>query len=472
MFSRKVDRFVRRHCLLEEGAFIVVGVSGGPDSMALLDYLDSRRRRWKLHLTVATVDHRLRGEASKKDVAYVVDFCRSRGIAVESCTVDVYRQQKEEGQSVQQAARTLRYRFYQDVMKKAGADVLALGHHGDDLVETMLMRQVRGSYGKARAGMAPVRPFAGGRLIRPLLVCSKEEIETYLQSRGISPRRDPSNDLDDYTRNRFRHHVLPFLKKENPAVHLRYLYESETLMEDEQYLEEQARENLANVVVKKKPRAWTVSLPALARFPASLQRRMIHLILKYLYHDRPSALSSVHIENFFRLKDSRRPSGKLDFPCGLQVVRSYDEVLFSFNGERKFFPYAYRLTSGKKIFLPVGTIKAELSTYDGKTKTEKHQLVCDVDQLVFPLVVRSRKPGDRIKPVGMKGTKKVKDIFIDEKVPRRARDAWPLVVDGNGKILWLCGLKSAQVPAVNEKTKRVLIIHFNPVSTDVGGFGS
>lgn len=460
MFRQSVNRFIKRHHLLTEGAAVVVGVSGGPDSMALLDHLNNLKQQWNLKLIAASVDHGFRGQESARDVVYVKEYCRRHHIQFEGTFLDVDSYMKEEGLSLQQAARDCRYRFFETVMEQYCADILALGHHGDDQVETMLMRQVRGSFGTARSGIPFKRAFAGGHIIRPLLTVSKREIEMYLRGQGVEPRRDPSNERDDYTRNRFRHHVVPFLKEENPSVHLRFQYDSEMLTDDHLFLEQLAEEKLASVILKKSTGKVVLSKKAFASVPKALQRRMIHLVLNYLYVEAPSSLSSVHIESLFEWLAGVYPSGRLDFPRGLHVTRSYDEVTFTFFDEEKHFSYLYRLHADGKILLPVGAITAEIRTYNDKVEEGRDFFSCDADRVSFPLIIRTRQPGDRLFLKGMNGSKKVKAIFIDQKVAQPLRERWPVVTDQTGEILWLPGLKHSSAAEITAETKRLLILRF------------
>ncbi|HET7581008.1 MAG TPA: tRNA lysidine(34) synthetase TilS [Bacillales bacterium] len=458
-----VDRFIKRHQLLKKGAVVVVGVSGGPDSMALLDYLESVRRMWGLTLIAASADHGLRGEDSAADVSYVESYCREKEIAFEGTALAVKEYQEKHGVSVEVAARECRYRFFEKVMKRCNADYLALAHHGDDQIETMLMRQVRGSIGRARSGIPVRRPFAGGEVIRPLLAVDKSQIEAYCRERGLNPRRDPSNDSDVYTRNRFRHHVLPFIKKENPNAHRRFQYESEMLSDEDEYLMHLARTALDGVTKSENSEEIRLSIQAFSAMPIALQRRMIHLILNYLYRQIPPSLSVIHIEEVLYLLKSEQPSARLDFPLGFEVVRSYDDLVFTYKEEdNKPCAYQHTLNVPGKVSVPAGVIIAEFAREYRKHPDDSDALVCDADLVRLPIMVRTRRPGDRLLLKGMKGSKKVKAIFIDRKIRRSLRDKWPLVTDAAGTVLWLPGLKHSGAALPSRETKRLIVLRFHP----------
>ena len=217
--------------------------------------------------------------------------------------INVPKYMEETGRSPEVAARECRYQFFAEVMAECKLSHLALGHHGDDQIETVLMRLTRGSSGAARAGIPFMRPFQKGTIIRPLLGMSRNEIEQYCMVHELHPRHDSSNDQDDYLRNRFRKYVLPFLKKENGNVHEHFRRFSEELQQDEEYLQELTKEKMNTVWREKKADKVTIELDAFQRLPLPLQRRGIQLILNYLYQHRPPSLSAIHIDSFFSLID-------------------------------------------------------------------------------------------------------------------------------------------------------------------------
>ena len=237
--------------------------------------------------------------------------------------INVPEYMEKTGKSAEVAARECRYHFFAEVMREYELSHLALAHHGDDQIETVLMRLTRGSTGTARAGIPFTRPFQNGTIIRPFLCLSRNEIEEYCVEHNLNPRYDPSNDTDVYLRNRFRKYVLPFLKKENSNVHEQFRRFSEEIQQDEEFLQELTNEKMNTVWKEKRPGKVTIDIDAFQAIPSPLQRRGIQLILNYLYQQKPQALSAVHIDSIFMLMERNNPSGKLDFPLGLKVIRSY-----------------------------------------------------------------------------------------------------------------------------------------------------
>ncbi|MBW7651631.1 tRNA lysidine(34) synthetase TilS [Anoxybacillus sp. ST4] len=453
-----VHQFIEKHQLLECGTTVVVGVSGGPDSLALLHFLWSERERYHIQIVVAHVDHMLRGKQSEEDMHFVKHFCEQRSIICEVTKYDVRAYMKRTKKGVQEAARDCRYDFFEQVMKKYKARYIALAHHGDDQVETVLMRLVRGSTPKGYAGIPVKRPFGDGYIIRPFLCIDRQQIEQYCQENELYARHDPSNDKDDYTRNRFRHHVLPFLKRENVCVHEHVQQFSEIVSEDEAFLEQLTKEKLKHVMNEQEGRI-RVDVPSFMRMPKPLQRRGIQLILNYLYGNVPSTLSSIHIEQVLRFFERKHPSGMLHFPNGLKMIRQYEACIFTFQYEQPC-EYEFVMHIPDTIMLPNGyqLMSEFVDHYPCIAGDER--VVIDMDQVVLPLRVRTRKHGDRMKVKGMEHAKKVGRIFIDEKVPMNERDQWPIVEDANGNIIWIPGIKKSAYTATNITKNRYIVLHY------------
>lgn len=443
MFERKVIEYIETHQLIPEGSHILVGVSGGPDSLVLLHLLKSWQELFKCQIVCAHVDHMFRGKESYDDYLFVEKTCKEWDIPFEGKQIDVAAYMNDSGESTQLAARNLRYAFFQEVMEKHHLDVLVLGHHGDDQVETMLMRLTRGSAEKARAGIPVKRPFASGCLARPLLCAARSEIESYVKQHELDPRMDPSNEKNDYLRNRFRHVVLPFLKKENPNVHEHFQRFSEELTDDEVYLQSLAAKELNGIWLERKMDGSVIDLVRLLMVPKPLQRRMIHLILNYLYIKRPSSLSAVHIDQLLTLFTNPHPSAELHLPDGLIVEKSYQKGIFRFFTNESP-EYSIKLDVPGETILPNGYIikahyiKDEMSVLNGN-----HTFLLSASSVSLPLTARTRINGDRMTVKGLGGTKKLKGIFIDKKIPRQERTTWPVVVDQAGEIVWLPGLKKS-----------------------------
>lgn len=443
--EKVVRSFIQKKKLLHKGAKVLVGVSGGPDSMALLHFLNKIRGQLQLELTVLSVDHQLRGADSVDDLAYVKAICGEWGIAFIGISLNVPEHEAIHRLSTEVAARELRYQFFEEKMQELGADYLALGHHGDDQIETLLMKLVRSASSTAFSGIPVRRALGGGEIIRPLLAVTKEEIEAYCAEHGIEARVDATNFETVHTRNYYRKHVLPLLKAKNSNLHITAQHLSETLQEDEAFLQKEAKKVLEQTVKYNPEKHMAVmEIKLFKKNDHSLQRRTFQLILNYLYETLPDQLSYAHEEAFFALLQHNDGNVQIDFPSALKLNKAYDRLTFYFQDQ-----HTQPKTFHETLDLP-GTVQLQ----DGSTITAK--LVDNIEEedqfsfyitirkVALPLHVRTRIPGDRMSWEGLNGTKKLKDIFIDAKIPLAKRDCWPVLVDHNGEILWLIGLKKGE----------------------------
>lgn len=354
-----VTAFIRKNQLVTSGATVLVGVSGGPDSMALLHFLCSIREEWELRLIAISIDHQLRDAQSQTDLDYVRAMCDRWDIPFIGASLDVpaYKQDKQMGTQI--AAREMRYQFFAEQMEKQEADYLALGHHGDDQVETMVMGLVRSANSSDFSGIPVKRDFATGSIIRPFLGVTKDEINAYVEARDIIPRIDPTNNETVYTRNFFRKKVIPLLKEKNSNIHTTVQHLSETLSEDEQYLREQADKGFKEIVEVDEERPFAeFEIDMFQAQHSALQRRIFHLILNYLYDRLPKDLSYVHEEQFFALLQSGKGNVQIDFPAHLKLEKVYGKLMFYFfMQERVHHPSYYKtLEVPGRIDFPDGSV--------------------------------------------------------------------------------------------------------------------
>ena len=458
MLEHTTKEFIHDHQLIENGDRIVVAVSGGPDSLALLHFLDSNKDKWGIDVRAAHLDHMFRGEESYQELLFVKGFCENRNIPFYGERVDVSSEIERTNGSLQDVARNTRYEFLMGVMEEVSATKLALGHHGDDQVETILMKMTRGTSGSSRAGIPLKRTFAAGEIIRPFLNVTKEDIEHYCERHELSPRRDPSNEKEDYTRNRFRKRVLPFLKNENPHVHLHFQRFSEEMAEDEAYLEELTREKL-NKVWNNTDDYSSLHIDGFLAMAQPLQRRGINLILNYLYKLRPSSLSSIHIYDVLGILKGKTPNASLDLPKGLKVTRAYHTCYFHF-GDLALteVPYCYELQVDNRLDIQ-GEYQFFLYSSPPVEELTDDVIYLDPGEVTLPLSVRTRRSGDRMKVKGLDGSKKLKTLFIDHKLPAHLREEWPIVVDSDDHILWVPGMKKS-IYDLGEEQENSLVLQF------------
>lgn len=444
--ENKIEAFIEKHQLIEKQRRVIVGVSGGPDSMALLHFLWYRRTKYKLDIIAVGVDHQLRTNVSEQDMLYVKRQCEQWDIPFSMSKVDVIAYKQKHKVGTQLAARSLRYEVFAEKMQQYEADYLALGHHGDDQIETMLMGMTRMTSLQGLRGIPFKRSFARGEIIRPLLPLTKEEIETYCAAYEINPRIDDSNFETDYTRNELRLHVVPILKDKNHYLHQTIQQLSETIQEDEAYIMSEAEKLLSNIVtLHESHQGATIEINHFTKHPVSLQRRVFRLTLNYLYKQNiPDKISYTHEQIFLQLLEDSTANKLLHFPRQLQVEKSYNNVHLFFKQAKKTTQSFHVVIEDipTQISLPdQSVIKVErvsdISTY----RQTAHCFIYPEAALSFPLHIRHRKAGDRMSYEGLQGSKKLKDIFIDDKVPRQRRDQLYLLTDDEAEILWLIGMR-------------------------------
>lgn len=445
VMEENITAFINKHQLLQKDRTVLVGVSGGPDSMALLHFYTTIKEEWNLTIVAIVADHQLRGEQSAKELQYVKNKCEKWGIQFVGRTIDVKAYEKEHQVSTQVASRETRYQFYKEMMHAYEANYLALGHHGDDQVETMLMGFVRTSSPVALSGIPVKRKFASGYIVRPLLCVNKAMIMDYCKENNIHPKIDPSNKDMKYARNYYRKQIIPLIKEQNHSIHQTAQRLSEALQMDEQFLQDEAEKVFYNIIHKdEKQNQVSFNITEYKSYPHALQRRTYHLILNYLYEKLPTTLSHAHEASFFSLLGDKKGNVVIDFPNKLIIEKSYDSILFNFLTDITKASFSETtLSIPGKIQLQDGTTLT--SIYTDNYHNEDINTFTLTSEISLPLHIRTRKPGDRMSWSGLDGSKKIKDIFIDEKIPRRKRDNWPIVTDNEGEIIWLVGLRKGKL---------------------------
>ncbi|GAB4072150.1 tRNA lysidine(34) synthetase TilS [Barrientosiimonas marina] len=445
-----VRAFIRHHQMVRSHTTVLLAVSGGPDSMALLHFFYNMQTIWDLRLIVVSIDHGLRGQESLDDLNFVRQTCQEWGIAFVGTSLDVGAYQAEKQIGTQKAARDMRYQFFAEQMNLYQADYLAFGHHADDQLETMLMGLIHSASVKSLAGIPLERAFASGKIIRPLLGVTKDQIEHYCRQHALRPRRDPSNAKDTYTRNDYRHNILPLLKAKNHSWHRTIRHMSASLQEDDLFLQQEARKMVHNVVNFDGPGLCArFNIYIFKSYSRPLQRRALHLILDYLYKDNKDSISYSHEEQFFAMLMDDHGHSRLDFPQSLKLVRSYASITFYFQNTPAQ-PYHKVMNIPGETEIPGGTRFSAVIT--AQTVADGHMVyLCPEQGVAWPLHIRTRRSGDRMRWSGLNGSKKLKDIFIDAKIPVNERDMWPVITDNNDNVLWLPGLKKGLPPIQAEK---------------------
>jgi len=451
MISRVRDT-LNKFSMIRAGQRVLVAASGGPDSMAMLHALFLLRDELELELAVAHLNHNLRGGESKRDFKFVEDKAAEYGLEFFGRTLRSGALKKSSAEGLQAAARDKRLSFLFDTAKKFSAGRIAMGHTMDDQAETMLMRFMKGSALPGLSGMWPVR----GLLIKPLIEIRRVEVMDFIKEQGIDYIVDSSNLKDAYLRNNIRHHLLPFIRDNyNPSIVESLARTAGALRHDNDYIE--AIAGHLGVVIKRSKREVVLDGGRLRELHHALLIRVFLGSAGAL--SKRSRISSANITDFIGLVRGQRPNAALTLPDGLFVRREYERIILSLVPPAGAVTFDMALdVPGKTKIHGVGTLEA--TVLDVPPVAFKKGAACfDYASIDGPLKARSFIPGDRIRPLGMKGHRKVKDIFIDEKIPLERRGRTPIVHVG-GEVLWVAGVRQSETCKVKKTTTKTLMIRF------------
>lgn len=424
----EVYNFIKNKIGLEPNNTIVVGVSGGPDSMALLYILNEFKKKLDLKIVCAHVNHNKRVESEQEKID-LENYCKANNIIFEYIKIT-----KWGDDNFHNEARSVRYNFFEELVMNYGAKYLMTAHQGDDLIETILMRIVRGSTLKGYSGFSRIVDKGTYKIVRPLITVTKDEIMEFDKANGIKYAIDQSNNEDHYTRNRYRHTVLPFLKHEDPKVHKKFLKYSEILLEYSDYVDKEANKVFNKVFIN-----GNLDIDKFNELDNIIQTKIIYTILEKIYGDDLLIIGAVHVELIFDLIKSNKSNSIVHLPNNVIVIKSYNELSFSFDDDESS---EYEIEIDDRVNLPNGKI---IEMVDESIDTSNYTIRLSSNEVKLPLYVRNRKDGDRIEVKGLNGTKKVKSIFIDEKIKISDRDSWPVVLDATDKIVWIPGLKKSKL---------------------------
>src|SRR5579872_2006052 len=479
-----IASYIEQHHLLPAEGTVVVAVSGGADSLCLLHILNRLcgpgKRYPQVRLHVAHLNHQLRGEESERDAAYVAYVANIWGLPISTGTVDVPQLARSEHLSLEEAARAARYRFLREVAHVQTGQTgqpIAVAHHADDQVETLLLHLLRGGGLASMTGMQPRR----GDIIRPLLGIHRSTILEYCQQHAIVAVEDSSNADTHFLRNRIRHELLPLMESMNPAIRATLLRNAEVASVDMQYIETQVDAIWPAVVLTEQDNRFTLSVLALLAFPLSLQRHLLRRLTARLCSGQsPSEPRHyILIEQFLR-HDNNGEERTLQLPAQLRLKRIVNTVCI-YQAEEDTVLNFSASTDEEKLAIPghiavQGTpwlASAEVVAEDitqhvlqalaredwsavwRLLPTNRHTVYIDGDSVDTVLTVRTRRPGDRMRPLGMAQEKKVQDILVDKHIARVERGSIPLFFTAD-RCIWLAGVCIADFVRLTNTTQRIV----------------
>lgn len=462
---RHVQRFIEQHGLIEAPGPLLVGVSGGADSICLLYILLQLRDKLDFDVHIAHLNHGLRGAESDADADYVEGLAQKLGIPLSDDKRDVKAYQLANCCSLEEAAREVRYNFFAEVAGSIGASAVAVGHNSDDQAETILMHLIRGTGLSGLRGMQPIsrRRLSSGELavIRPLLSVSRDDIEAYCNMECLAPLSDSTNASPEYLRNRIRAEVMPLLRKYNPHVSNSLSRAARMIADDMAYLDAEVTK-LWGSVVEEISNGISMNNKALADLHPALGRHLLRSALGRMQGNLRD-IELVHIEGILRA--IVHPAGKeLSLPWGLTFLGDYEQS-YIFRGENPLLLLPtlegeYNLNVPGETDITGWRIKAEVTEHEpGVIEGGDFKAVFDFDLTGSELTLRCRRDGDRFQPLGMEQTKKLQDFMVDSKIPRVWRDRVPLVC-ARDRIIWVAGWRIDHRVRVTDDTRRILRLEF------------
>jgi tRNA(Ile)-lysidine synthase len=483
MLEEKVLQTIKKFDMLSFNDRVLIGISGGPDSVTLLNVLLSFKRKYNLSFFIAHLDHMLRGKESDEDVNFVKNITRELGLPCEVKSCNLTKIARKEHLTLEEAAREYRYKFYSETAKKFKANKIALGHNADDQVETVLMRFLRGSGLEGLMGIPPVR----GKIIRPLIECSREEIEEYCKENKIDYRVDSSNKEVVYFRNKIRLELLPLLSKGyNKNIKDITLRLRNIVSEVSAYLNQETELLFREVARRESPEIVIIDLKKFTSLPLALKRRIIRKAIEVVKGNLYS-ISFRHNNEILKLTEYQLGEKEIYLPDNLMAKKIYNKIMIyrkrisKEQTEEMLAPWEYDISIPGKTKIKSLDIEVEIKILDPadiksslyftrkKSKGEFLEFI-DYNKVKPPLKLRNRRSGDRFYPLKMKGLKKVKDFFIDNKIPKSHRDLIPILVDSEDKIIWIVGMRLDDRVKINSDTKKVLYVKTKIKNTFLQGY--
>jgi tRNA(Ile)-lysidine synthase len=454
--ATRIANTIREQQLFNRGDTVIIGLSGGADSTALLDLL-ANLPDMPLRLIAAHLNHCLRSADSDVDEAFCRALAERYMIPFESRRIDVQGYADDNALNLEDAGRRARIAFFDELLAVHQASAVALAHHADDQAETVLMRLLRGSGLTGLSGMS-YRNSRG--YVRPMLGITRAEIEAHLLARGLTWREDASNLDRTFLRNRIRHELLPLLEQYNPAIRSGLATTAGIVSSENEFLTEQA--SLAvDQISHMTGQNISCSIDQLGSFHISLQRRIIRQMLSRLQGNLEQ-ISYHHIDAIRHMIMSTRPNSSISLPKNIIVSKEYDTVNFRIkdSGHQQQFhsmipcPGIYRLPCNYELTVEQVAFPERVDETSGSTA------FIDLDKAPFPWHVRTFRSGDRIQQLGMTGRKKVQDIFIDNKIPPLQRKSTPLVFCKE-ELIWVCGLRTSHRTRLDNKSSSIIRMVFS-----------
>lgn len=457
----KIKSYIREYNMINKGDRIVAGVSGGADSVCLFHVLLELKKEYSIQLFVVHIHHGLRPVDADRDEAYVKELCKRHAVFCHSVRADVSGLSQREGLSLEEAGRVARYEEFYRFLQENKCNKIAIAHNKNDNAETFLFNLFRGSGLTGLRGIPPVR----NEIIRPLLAVEREEIEHYLRERAIEYCNDSTNSTDDYSRNQIRNQILSYAKENlNKEVIEHITMASGRIREANEFIEKQIEKCLPKILIQGKDKLYRMDVEELKKEDRIIQRGIVRRFIENLGNGLKD-IDFLHIELVLSLME--KEVGKtIHLPYGLAAVREYETILLnkaspSVKKESFSIEIIMDMEENKSYHIPITgqTINVRLLNYKKSMIFPRNGCTkwFDYDKIKNTVLIRSRLEGDYIEIDGKGSRKKIKSLFIDEKIPKESRSRIPLIADGS-HIMWVLGHRMSEGYKISENTKLVLEI--------------
>lgn len=450
---------IAEYNLIDERDKIVIGVSGGHDSMALLYVLLSLREELKFNIIIAHINHGVRGYESDGDEEYVRKQAKNFGLPFYSKKVNMDEYASNHKLTSEEAGREIRYDFFRCVLEIEKADKIAVAHNKNDQAETLLMRFMRGTGIDGLRGME----YKARDIIRPILGVERRVIESYCREQNIVPRIDKTNKMSIYGRNKVRLELIPFIEKTfNKGIINTLFRTSETMKTDSDFLIQYSKSSLENSIIEKEKEKIVLDVEVLTDLHSAITSRVLRLAICEV-NTNLKGVEKKHIDDIVDLIECKKTGISLDIGNKIKAKVDYDRLTIKKGLSEESKDFSYRVNIGESLDLHELNSQLLSNVYsirDVDMDFNNSLVKCfDYDNIKSEICVRNRRNGDKFIPIGMRGHKKLKDFFMDQKIPKEQRNSIPIVLDGE-EIMWVVGLRISEKYKVNAETKNVLVLEY------------
>ena len=450
---KKVNQTIEKYNLLEKGERVVVALSGGPDSTALLAVLALIAQELDLSLIIAHFNHGLRGTESDEDEKFSRDLSEKRGFFFVSGKMD--KRKREKGISPEDFYRRERYNFLNKVAEDYQAQKIALGHNMQDQAETVLLNLLRGSGLEGLKGFLPMRD---GKFIRPLIEISRREIISFLNKTGIPYRQDSSNENKRYLRNQIRSELIPYLKEKfNPRIEQSLAQMAEILRQEDELIRQNVAHALKSSFIQRQQNRILLKIADINKLHPAIRLRLFKTLLESLSPAK-NGFSFIHVKSLDNLAQKCESGKRVVLPLGIEARREYDDLILEKKKiVSKQMEYEYTMNIPGSLYVKERkiTIRSELTAKEKFDFSGKNEVYLDLDKIQQPVIIRNRRDGDWFQPLGMQGQQKIKSLFIDHKIPQSKRDEIMLLID-NISVIWIENMHLNDRVKITAHTKNVL----------------